>query len=71
MQVATRKSGNNMAKYYGSDCSQDCSGHKAGYRYVKGGGRKINSKSPSFSRGMRIAQKHLKNKGVTSRLRRP
>jgi hypothetical protein len=59
-----------MAKYYGSDCTSDCSGHKAGYRYVKRGGRKINPKSPSFSKGMRVAQRHLKNKGVNSRLRK-
>ena len=60
-----------MSKYYGSDCIGDCSGHKAGYRYVKGGGRKLNPKSPSFSKGMRIAQRHLKNRGTTTRLRKP
>lgn len=60
-----------MAKYYGSDCITDCSGHRAGYRYVKSGGRKLNSSSPSFSRGMRIAQRHLKNSGTVSRLRTP
>lgn len=61
-----------MAKYYGSECKgPDCGGHKAGYRYVKSGGRLTTSTSPSFNKGMRIAQRHLKTQGVTTRLRKP
>ncbi len=60
-----------MAKYYGSDCKGDCGGHKAGYRYVKSGGRLKTSSSPSFNKGMGVAQRHLKSQGVTTRLRKP
>jgi len=60
-----------MAKYYGSECKGDCLGHKAGYRYVKSGGRLKTSTSPSFNKGMAIAQRHLKTQGVTTRLRKP
>jgi len=60
-----------MAAYYGSKCKGDCGGHKAGARYVRKGGRIMTSRSASFNRGMRLAQKHLKNKGVVSRLRTP
>ena len=54
--------------YYGARCTQDCGGHRAGYRYAKGGGRVLTRSSPSFNGGMRIAQRHLKNKGVASRM---
>lgn len=60
-----------MAKhgtYYGASCTGDCGGHRAGYGYGKGGGRALTRSSPSFNSGMRIAQRHLKNKGVTSRM---
>lgn len=61
-----------MGKYYGSECkSGDCGGHKAGYRYVKSGGRLKISTSPSFNEGMRIAQRHMKNQGTSVRLRNP
>lgn len=58
-----------MAGYYGSKCKGDCSGHRAGARYVRQGGRKLTAKSASFNRGMRIAQRQLKKKGKTTRLR--
>lgn len=60
-----------MAKYYGSGCKGDCGGHKAGARYVRSGGRKLTNHSPSFNKGMRIAQKQLKKKGKVARLRKP
>ena len=59
-----------MAKYYGSTCKGGCGGHKAGARYVRSGGRKLSPHSPSFNKGMRVAQKQLKNKGKTTRLRK-
>lgn len=60
-----------MAKYYGSKCKGGCEGHKAGARYVRKGGRLMTNRSASFNRGMRVAQRHLKNKGIASRLRTP
>jgi len=58
-----------MAKYYGSECKTgNCGGHKAGYRYAKGGGRMLTRSSSSFNKGMRIAQRHLKNQGIPVRL---
>jgi hypothetical protein len=43
-------------KYKGSTCSADCGGHRAGARYYRGGGRTPSPYSPSFNKGMRIAQ---------------
>ena len=57
-----------MATYYGSQCLTDCSGHRAGARYVRTGGRSLTISSGSFNRGMRIAQRQLKNRGVRTRL---
>ena len=57
-----------MAKYYGSDCLSDCGGHKAGAAYVRRGGRSLTYSSPSFNKGMRVAQRQLKKRGVTTRL---
>ena len=57
-----------MAKYYGSQCKTDCSGHKAGARYTRGGGRTLTRSSSSFNSGMRVAQKQKKKKGTRSRL---
>ena len=57
-----------MAKYKGSQCKTDCSGHKAGASYTRGGGRTLTRSSSSFNNGMRLEQKSLKNKGVKSRL---
>lgn len=59
---------NVMAKYKGSQCKTDCSGHRAGARYTRGGGRTLTRSSSSFNNGMRLEQKSLKNKGVKSRL---
>tara|TARA_B110000902_G_C14094044_1_gene508029 strand:- start:514 stop:687 length:174 start_codon:yes stop_codon:yes gene_type:complete len=41
--------------YKGSPCTKDCGGHRAGARYARSGGT-TPSKSPSFNKGMRIAQ---------------
>jgi hypothetical protein len=57
-----------MAKYYGKPCKTDCSGHKAGAKYTRGGGRTLTRSSSSFNTGMRVAQKQLKNKGTRTRL---
>ena len=57
-----------MAKYRGSQCKTDCSGHRAGARYVSGGGRTLTKSSSSFNKGMRIAQPGLKRRGVRTRL---
>ena len=58
-----------MAKYYGSDClTPSCAGHKQGAAYFRKGGRSLTYSSPSFNKGMRIAQNRAKNQGVKSRL---
>jgi len=58
-----------MAKYYGSECiTVSCAGHKTGAAYFRRGGRSLTYSSPSFNKGMRIAQQQAKNKGVRSRL---
>jgi len=58
-----------MAKYYGSDClTPSCAGHKKGAAYFRRGGRSLTYSSPSFNKGMRIAQRRAKNQGVRSRL---
>ena len=59
-----------MAKYYGSQCKGDCSGHRAGARYARGGGRLLTKRSSSFNNGMRIAQRQLRNQGISIRLRK-
>ena len=58
-----------MAKYGGNSClTSGCGGHKAGARYVRGGGRSLTRSSNSFNEGMRTQQQRLKKKGVRSRL---
>jgi hypothetical protein len=42
-----------MAKYFGKQCKTDCSGHKAGAKYTRGGGRTLTRSSSSFNTGMR------------------
>jgi hypothetical protein len=42
--------------YKGSPCTKDCGGHRAGARYARSGGSTPSRKSPSFNKGMRIAQ---------------
>lgn len=58
-----------MAKFFGSRCTKNCGGHKAGYRYAMGGGAQPSNTSPSFNKGMRIAQKQAAP-APTSKLRR-
>ena len=41
-----------MAKYKGSQCKTNCSGHRAGARYHRSGGRTPSPHSPSFNKGM-------------------
>ena len=55
-------------KYRGSQCLGDCSGHRAGARYARSGGRTLTRSSPSFNNGMRIQQKTLKKQGKKTRM---
>lgn len=57
-----------MATYRGSQCKGACDGHRAGARYARRGGRTLTRSSGSFNRGMRIAQKDLKNAGKRTRM---
>ena len=57
-----------MATYRGSQCKTDCSGHRAGARYFRGGGRSKTISSPSFNKGMRIAQGDAKKRGKRTRI---
>ena len=41
-----------MAKYKGSVCKTNCSGHRAGARYYRAGGRSPSPYSSSFNKGM-------------------
>ena len=43
-----------MAKYKGSPCKGDCSGHRAGARYARNGGSQYSPYSSSFNNGMNI-----------------
>lgn len=57
-----------MAKYRGSPCITDCSGHRAGAGYFRSGGRSKTRSSPSFNKGMRIAQGDAKKRGQRTRI---
>jgi len=57
-----------MATYRGSPCKGDCSGHRAGARYARQGGRTLTRSSSSFNNGMRIAQKQMKAQGKKTRM---
>ena len=57
-----------MAKYKGSQCITDCSGHRAGARYARRGGRSLTFSSPSFNKGMRLEQAAIKKKGKRTRM---
>jgi len=57
-----------MATYRGSPCKGDCSGHRAGARYARRGGRTLTRSSSSFNNGMRIAQRQLKAQGKRTRM---
>lgn len=57
-----------MATYRGSPCKIDCSGHRAGARYFRQGGRSLTRSSSSFNNGMRVGQRLGKRRGIRSRL---
>ena len=57
-----------MATYRGSPCKGSCSGHAAGARYFRGGGRSLTRSSSSFNNGMRAAQRIAKGRGKRTRL---
>jgi hypothetical protein len=57
-----------MATYRGSKCKTDCSGHAAGARYFRRGGRSLTKSSRSFNEGMRDAQRIVKRRGKRTRL---
>ena len=42
--------------FLGSQCTKDCSGHRAGYRWFKRNRRRPNSASTSFNNGAALAQ---------------
>jgi hypothetical protein len=44
--------------FKGSQCKQNCGGHRAGFSYARRGGTQF-SKSASFNNGMRIYLKQL------------
>lgn len=45
--------------FHGSQCTKDCSGHRAGYEWYKRKGKPPLSKSPSFNKGAAIAAKGI------------
>ena len=44
----------NELTFRGSECTKDCSGHRAGYAWSQRTGRIPNSASPSFNKGAAI-----------------
>lgn len=55
--MARKKGKKKVNVYKGvSACKTDCSGHRAGARYARSGGSDPSPHSPSFNKGMRIAQ---------------
>jgi hypothetical protein len=42
--------------FLGSECTKDCSGHRAGYSWFKTKQRDPNSHSPSFNKGAALAK---------------
>jgi hypothetical protein len=46
-----RKKQVNELDFLGSQCTKDCSGHRAGYAWSKRKGTVPNSRSPSFNTG--------------------
>lgn len=52
----------NEATFYGSECTKDCSGHRAGFAWAleKNKEGPCNSHSPSFNKGCLIAQRAKK-----------
>lgn len=57
-----------MASYRGKACKTDCSGHMAGARYARRGGRTLTISSPSFNEGMRSVQASWTKKGKKTRM---
>ena len=57
-----------MARYRGSQCKGNCAGHRSGARYARMGGRTLTRSSSSFNKGMRIAQRDLKRRGIRTRM---
>ena len=50
--VATKEQNLNELTFRGSECTKDCSGHRAGYDWSQSNGGQIpNSWSPSFNKG--------------------
>ena len=50
--VATKEQNLNELTFRGSECTRDCSGHRAGYDWSQSNGGQIpNSWSPSFNKG--------------------
>lgn len=46
----------NELKFFGSQCTKDCSGHRAGYAWYKKKQRLPQKTHPSFMKGSNIAQ---------------
>lgn len=42
-------------QFKGSECTQDCSGHRAGYEWYRRNGRNPITLSPSFNKGAALA----------------
>lgn len=57
-----------MASYRGSTCKTDCSGHMAGARYARAGGRTLTRSSSSFNAGMRAVQASYKRRGKNTKM---
>jgi hypothetical protein len=57
----------NELTFQGSQCSKDCEGHKAGYKWsmARGGVENPASTSPSFNKGAAIAARFIRNKTQT------
>lgn len=47
--------------FYGSQCTDKCQGHRAGYQWARSKRAKVppNSSSPSFNKGANIAMQHM------------
>jgi hypothetical protein len=57
----------NELTFQGSQCTKDCRGHQAGYKWslARGGVENPGSTSPSFNKGAAIAARFIKNKTQT------
>lgn len=59
-----------MAKFRGSVCKGNCSGHRAGFRYARSGGRSSSPYSSSFNKGLGIQRGTYKPRLVKKRAKR-